>query len=76
MTPVGAPSLEVLASWTLSPNQMRWSQSQVSGVTPQPCYSHRGSRAYCSLCVCQERPPLGGPTLFFILWVRPPEMLL
>lgn len=61
MAPVGAPSLEVLASWTLSPNQMRWSQSQVSGGHPSALLLTPGvPELLLSLCVSGAPPP-GGP---------------
>lgn len=79
MTPVGAPSLEVLASWTLSPNQMHWSQSQVPGGHLSALLLAPGSQSsLLSLCMSgaphPHSHPAGGPSLFLILWVRPPEM--
>lgn len=63
MTPVGAPSLEVLASWTLSPNQMRWSQSQVSGGHLSALLLTPGVPGLIALFVCVRSAPHrgGGP---------------
>lgn len=68
MTPVGTPSLEVLASWTLSPNQMRWSQSQVSGGHPSALLLTPGVPELIALFVCVRSAPPGGAhvILYFV----------